>query len=293
MADIEDIVKVNVSEVISWSRRTDIPAFFMEEAVKSLVDGYVDVKGPYGTTSRLSLKPQHVKCIAWWSKDYGKWLLARKANKKLFAKYKHVFNFTINGCDELEPGVESSLDDRLKQLKRLSKRYTSDAIQYRFDPIVVWKDMNDNNTIKNNLGNFEKIISFVSACGVKEIHFAFCFGYPKVVSRMTKRGKILVNLTDDDKHKILDDLLEITNKYNMELHACCTSGVVGYKGKIKPSHCIDGDKIEKLLGIPLQKKKKDSGQRKECGCVLSKDAGSYEKECSHSCDYCYANPKKI
>lgn len=287
MTDIEDIVKESTSEVISWSRRTDVPAFYMKDAVKAMKLGYIDVCSPYGVQSRVSLKPEHVKCISWWSKDYGVWIKKSEKMPKLFGKYKHMFNFTINGYDALEPGIESSLDERLQQLKILSERYTPDAIQYRFDPIVVYRDLEDQK-VKDNLENFEKIVKFVSECGVKEIHFAFCISYPKVVKRMKKNGKELINLDDDAKHEILDKLLVITDKYGAEMHACCTSGLINYKNKIKESHCIDSSKIEILIGHPLDKNKKDKGQRKDCQCVISRDAGTYNQVCNHGCIYCYA-----
>jgi DNA repair photolyase len=36
---------------------------------------------------------------------------------------------------------------------------------------------------------------------------------------------------------------------------------------------------------------KDKGQRKECGCIASKDIGMYDT-CSHLCAYCYANTSR-
>lgn len=294
VGDIEDIgKKIHTCEVISISRRTDIPAFYMKEFVKHMEAGYVDVPNPRNPSqiSRVSLNPKNAKCLAWWSKDYEKWIKMYAKNQELFDRYPaHVFNFTLNSDSDLEPGVKKSVDQRLKQVEWLASVFGPHAVNLRFDPIVHYQEVGSDEVV-DNLDDFEHIVKSVAEFGIDHIVFSFCIPFPKTRSRMRRRGKILCTLNDKQQHEVLDRLIDICDRYDMKLAACCDTGLVGYKGKIVKSACISAEVIDKILGEKgLHKKSKDRGQRAQCNCVISRDVGSYEQECKHSCDYCYANP---
>lgn len=57
--------------ILSASRRTDIPAFYSEWFINRLREGYVLIPNPYNTNqlSRISLSPQKIDCIVFWTKN--------------------------------------------------------------------------------------------------------------------------------------------------------------------------------------------------------------------------------
>ena len=282
------------SPIISCSRRTDIPAFLMDWVIKKIKIGYVNVVNPFNhkQISCISLKPEHVKCWVWWSKNFEDWIKKYTENKNLFKSYKgHSFQFTINSPSELEPNVKISLERRFQQLKWLINEFGVLTMNYRFDPIILYKKYNSN-TIRSNLDKFEYIIENIAALGLKEMIFSFATIYEKVKTRMTARGYIPIDLAFEKKREILTNMIKICSKNNIKMNACCQPDLHSIEG-ISQAHCIDAYKIEKIVGEEIPKIR-DTGQRKNCGCFKSKDIGGYSGifRCKHNCTYCYASPAK-
>lgn len=299
--DIEDLysnLPLRKSQIISCSRRTDIPAFYMNDMLQNIKNGYVIIplahcarsrNTPTGQLSKVSLLPIDVIGFVWWSKDYSNWIKIYNENIDLFSQYTHMFNFTINSRSSLEPNIKSSLDERLGQLKYLTETFTPKAIKYRFDPIVFYTENDKPDKVLNNLGDFEYIVKFISECGLTEMIFSFCLPYQNVKENMNKSGKNLITLTPKKKVEITKMLIGIAEKYNVKMCCCSEPDLVEIK-ELHSSCCVDGFAMEELSGRTIKNKKKDSGQRKQCNCTQSRDIGRYDWVCSHKCAYCYANP---
>ncbi|MFW9950727.1 MAG: DUF1848 family protein [Candidatus Thorarchaeota archaeon] len=282
------------SEIISCSRRTDIPAFLMDWLLERIQEGFVDVYNPFNRkqVSRISLNPKDVKCWVWWSKNFNEWINKFEQNSSKFKIFKgHLFQFTINSNSELERNLKISLETRFNQLEWLIEKFGIKAVNFRYDPIIFYRKK-DSDTIFNNLNQFEYIIKNVSNLGIEELTFSFATLYPKVRNRMCNRGFYPINITFKKKRGIIEKLIKICNKYGIVLNACCQPDLLDIKG-IEQAHCIDAINIEKLIGEPIEKVP-DKGQRQACGCYKSKDIGGYSGifRCKHDCAYCYASPAK-
>ena len=282
------------SEIISCSRRTDIPAFLMDWVIEKMKAGYVDVVNPFNRKqiSRVSLNVEDVKCWVWWSKNFHEWIETYKNNQLLFDSYKgHCFQFTINSRSELEGNINISLKTRFKQLKWLVENFGIPSINFRFDPIIFYKKKGSNE-ISNNLSDFNYIVENVANLGIREIIFSFATIYSKVNNRMNSRGYIPVQLSIEKKKKVLNKLIKTTEGLDIKMLACCQPDLLKIEG-IEQAHCIDAKKIEQLIGEKIEKVR-DTGQRRDCGCHKSKDIGGYTGifRCKNDCVYCYASPAK-
>jgi hypothetical protein len=289
-----DPASIIKSDIISCSRRTDIPAFLMDWIIDRIETGYVDVVNPFNRkqTLRISLKSEDVKCWVWWSKDFNQWIERYKQDDKIFKRFKsHTFQFTINSPSELEKNVLVSMEERFSQLSWLIKKFGVSTVNFRYDPIIFYR-RKDSNTVRSNLNQFEYIIENISSLGVKEVIFSFATIYPKVKNRMLTRGFSPLNLPRKKKEEITQKMIKISDNYDVILKACCQPDLLKING-IEQAHCIDAKKIEKLIGEPIEKVH-DKGQRKDCGCYKSKDIGGYTGifRCKHNCAYCYASPAK-
>ena len=110
-------MKAAVKIVISASRRTDIPAFYMKWFMQQIKNGHFEVVNPYNRhVSIVPATPDKVHTILFWSKNFGPFIKSGFGEKLRKTGFNLYFNFTINFKEPLfEPNVPD-LEERICQL---------------------------------------------------------------------------------------------------------------------------------------------------------------------------------
>lgn len=265
--------------IISASRRTDIPCYYSEWFVNRLKAGYVLSKNPMNPNQikRISLSPDEVDCIVFWTKDPINMLDKLSLIDKL--GYRYYFQFTLNpyGID-IERNLRNK-EDIVNTFIQLSKRIGSEKLLWRYDPVII----NENHRVDYHLHNFAYLCSKLQGY-TKKCTISFVDDYKKLDKAV--RDYIIRDIDEDTQHYIAKSFVEIAAGYGIEIRACCEKADLINYG-VKPAACIDKELIETICGYSLNIKK-DKNQRPACNCAESTDIGVYNS-CRNGCIYCYAN----
>lgn len=263
--------------ILSVSRRTDIPAFYSDWFYNRIKEGYVYVRNPINKNqvSKVLINKEVVDCIVFWTKN------PKKMMKRLseLNGYNYYFQFTVNPYNQ---EIEKSVPRKKKifnTFKELSDIISPERVIWRYDPILISKDID----INYHLKFFEVIAKELNGYSNKCV-ISFIDNYKKT-ERNIKSIKAR-ELNDVEVNELSKSFAEISKNNNFEIQTCAEKYDLSEFG-IKHGRCIDNELIESLINARL-KTSKDLNQRNECGCIQSIDIGEYNT-CNHNCVYCYAN----
>jgi hypothetical protein len=289
-------MKPTTKIVISASRRTDIPAFYMPWFMEQIGKGFFEVVNPFNQrVSVVPATPDRVHAIVFWSKNFRPFI--GRADDRQLSKlgYHLFFNFTINSENpDLEPNVPP-LSERLDQLEYLSKQYGAETVNWRFDPICFYRT--GPGALRDNLKDFTVVAERAAELKISRCITSFMDHYPKIRRRLSTRpGFEFVDPPLLQKLETILDMEAQLEALNIRLFTCCEKDIIAAlpaSSSVAPSSCIPNDLLVKIYPGRLSLGK-DSGQRVKagCGCKVSADIGSYRRQpCYHNCLFCYANPK--
>lgn len=318
-------VEAHAPVIVSASRSTDIPAFYAKWFINRVKAGYVVWYNPFNQQP-LYVSFRNCKVVVFWTKNPKPLIPYLKELDELGIHY--YFQYTLNDYEKelLEPNVPA-LEKRINTFRELSDLVGKDKVIWRFDPMIVTPQLSPRDilmkvwTIGNQLKGYTNKLVF---------SYIDINSYRKVQRNLIKESSLFskdsienAEFTLSQMNEIAEGLMKIRNRWNEEgwtiSLATCAEEIDLEQYQIEHNRCIDGELMKQIFAkddkliyylnygelpetdslfadeynkIPLSLAKfKDKGQRKICGCMVSKDIGMYNT-CSHFCTYCYANTSK-
>ena len=265
-------------QVISASRRTDIPAFYSDWLLNRLDAGFCDVLHPYTKKwSRVSLRPEDIGAIVFWSKDYAP--LLPKLDQVERTTRNIFFHFTITGNSDLELRAPD-LRETVREYVYLAKRYSPEHILWRFDPICITDKLSYEVHEERFTAIAEMLKGHTRSCII-----SFAHPYRKALQNIRKyTSHTYLPLQRSEEKAFASRLAVRAHAHGIRLLACCNDHL--QSDTVGKARCIDGATFSLLSGSALDTR--SAASRKECGCTKSIDIGAYDT-CGHGCVYCYAN----
>jgi hypothetical protein len=262
--------------IISVSRRTDIPACYRDWFFTRLKEGFVQARKNTTTKPKqISLKPEDVRCFVFWTKNPGP-MMDRLDELN---GYHFYFQFTLTPYgQDIEGAVLPPKDELIQTFIQLSQKIGKDKVIWRYDPIL----LTDKIDIDFHKTEFSKLAETLQGYTEKCVISFIDTGY---LSAETKKQLKLEKITKDQMREIGKEFQPIAEKNGIKIETCAETIDLSEFG-ISPSKCIDDKIVGTLIGKKLSLKK-DPSQRKACGCVKSIDIGT-DNTCKNGCRYCYA-----
>ena len=325
ITDSGEQVEAQTPIIISASRSTDIPAFYAKWFINRLKAGYCIWYNPFNQQP-LYVSFKNCKVVVFWTKNPKPLIPYLKELDVLGIHY--YFQFTLNDYEKelLEPNVPA-LEKRIKTFIELSDLIGKEKVIWRFDPMIVTPQLSPRDilmkvwTIGNQLKGYTNKLVF---------SYIDINSYRKVQRNLVKESTLFskdsienAEFTLLQMNEIAEGLMKIRDRWKEDgwiiSLATCAEEIDLEQYQIVHNRCIDGELMKEIFSedddlifylnfgklpeknslfedidnkIQLSPEKfKDKGQRKICGCMVSKDIGMYNT-CSHFCTYCYANTSK-
>ena len=302
-----ELVEAAAPVIISASRSTDIPAFHAEWFMNRLRRGYIRWNNPFNARQPQYVAFDKARVVVFWTKNPQPML--QYVDELAERHLNFYFTYTLNdyAAENFEPNVPSVMQ-RIDTFRTLSEKIGKERVIWRFDPLILTDTLNVETLLERirRIGNelhgyTEKLV----------ISFADIDVYPKVQNNLRRLGIHSRAFDEIATRRIAQGLYEMNKKWNLTIATCGEAVDLSAYG-IVHNRCIDDelmircfsedDALMEFLGVTkfesmdlfaqdkpsIRPNLKDSGQRKACGCIVSKDIGQYNT-CHHLCAYCYAN----
>jgi hypothetical protein len=272
--------------IISASRRTDIPAFYAQWFIKRIRAGYCTVPNPFNSRqiSRISLLPEDVDVIVFWTRNPRP--LLPYLDELGQRGFRYYFQYTLLGYPAQIDPHSPPRAAVISTFRELAARIGPQRIIWRYDPIMFSKVTG----VQYHAENYAHLAAALKGATHRSV-VSLMDIYAKTRRRIAQLNQdgLAISEYQGAPSQPFDDLMnafaQAAHQNELSIHSCAEELDLTVYG-IQPGKCIDDQYIEATFGLQVDHRK-DPGQRKACGCVVSKDIGIYDS-CLFGCPYCYA-----
>jgi hypothetical protein len=270
--------------VISASRRTDLPAFYWQWFMNRLAAGRCRVAHPFDPRRirEISLRPEDVIGIVFWTRNAGPMLA--DLDRLEAGGYAFYVHYTVTGYPRLLEPHAPPPDAAVATLRELSERITPERVLWRYDPIV----FSTGTPPEYHVERFSRLARELRGA-TSLVTVSFCDPYRKS-QRAFDRLSAASGWTFEDgggaaRVDLLRRLSEVAAGCGMQLVTCAEDDL-GVPG-VGAARCVDPGLLSRLRP-DLELHLRPAATRPGCGCAPSVDIGAYDT-CTYGCIYCYAN----
>ena len=204
----------------------------------------------YRQVSRITLTPDIIDCIVFWTKDPTNIL-----NKlDLLKEYSYYFQITVTSYDKQIERNVASKNNIIASFKKLSAEIGKKKTIWRYDPIILTQKID----IEYHCQQFESLAAELSDSTERCI-ISFVDMYRKSERNIKSISPIAVS--NEVMIEIGEKLSDIACRYGLKIETCSESVDLSSVG-IGRAKCIDdkliADIIGKSINIPKDKNQRDT-----------------------------------
>lgn len=286
--------------IISASRSTDIPGCYSKWFIDRLNQGHLLWVNPFSGSSQY-ISFEKTRVIVFWTKNPDP--IVDYLNEIDQKGIHYYFQYTLNNYENegFEPNVPL-IEKRIETFCRLSEKLGKERVIWRFDPLILTHSLGVDELLEKIRDVGDQIHAFTEKL---VISFVDINNYRKVRSNLRNAQVDGREFDSQDMAQFAQGLSALNQSWNLRLSTCGETADLKSYG-IEHNRCIDDVLMVRLFQADTRLMSflgyqkgvfpgsddwdymKDRGQRKACGCFVSKDIGMYDS-CGHGCIYCYAN----
>ena len=276
------------ARIISASRRTDIPAFYARWFMNRVRAGFCTYPNPYRPSSvcRVDLRPDAVAGVVFWTRNARPMLrFLPELDERGFG---YVFQYTLvnypRAMDPRSPSVTGAADT----LRELCEHVGRDRIAWRYDPIILTADLDE----EWHRRNIDFLLDLLGD-RVGRLVVSVVDPYRKTQRRIGSLESGEVRYQPRDYLSLLAWIASRAAQRGLPVQSCAEPLIDS--AVLAAGPCVDAAWLQETENRRASAQGQEArtvpsaghGQRPGCLCHRSVDIG-VNNTCGFGCRYCYA-----